>query len=151
MSKIIGTVCTSLFLVVFAAPQKGGGFSKYRPIEVYEVRPGILMMPRYADDGQVCEMVVEKQHYSNNKAYLDSTIPREVITRITDELVPASERGAAITNAGKAYISAYTGNSVTSFADYENVSINVYGKTSSASESGDIVAVVHWKNRKCAR
>ena len=34
-------------------------FAKYKPVEAYEIQPGILMMPRYSADGQVCEIGIE--------------------------------------------------------------------------------------------
>ena len=32
----------------------------------YEIRPGVLVMPRYAQDGQVWEVGMEKRRYSPN-------------------------------------------------------------------------------------
>jgi hypothetical protein len=40
--------------------------AKYRPVTSYEVRPGVVMTPSYAADGQVCEMVLEKRQKSEN-------------------------------------------------------------------------------------
>ncbi len=85
------------------------------------------MMPTYSDDGQVCEITLEKHHYLNEKASLGSAIPRETFTELIDELAPPSERGKQTMNFGKEYMSAYGGNSITTFAEYENVSINIFG------------------------
>jgi hypothetical protein len=29
--------------------------AKYKAVEAYEVRPGILVFPTYSEDGEVCE------------------------------------------------------------------------------------------------
>ena len=148
MSKLICLACAVMSLC-FLEGSQSGRFLKYRAIEAYEIRPGILMMPKYSDDGQVCEATIEKHHYSNEGANLDSSIRREVIIQIADELVPLNERGPLITDMGREYISAYSGNSVTTYADYKNVSIRIFGIASPVGSAGDIVAVIHWNNRKC--
>lgn len=148
MWKLIGLTCTVMFLFLFAKP-KDDRFLKYKVVETYEVRPGILMMPRYSGDGQVCEIVIEKHHYSNETAILDSTIPRELIMQIVDELVPPNERGSLTINTGSEFMSEYSGNSVTTFAEYKNVSIDIVGMESPLVCAGDIVVLIRWKNRKC--
>ena len=52
-------------------------------------------------------------------------------------------------NFGREYMSSYSGHSVTTFAEYENVSIDIYGKASHECGKGDIVTVIKWKNRTC--
>lgn len=148
MLKLL-SVSSLAALLLFARPQNDK-FSRYKSVEAYEVRPGILMLPQYTRDGQVCEITLEKNHYSNGTAYLDSTIPRETFIELADELVPQTERGKQTMNFGKEYMSAYGGNGVVTFADYENVSIEISGLASPAASAGDIVAVIKWKKRTCA-
>jgi hypothetical protein len=145
MTRLVGLACAIAFLVFPANPQNEP-FSRYKRVEAYEVRPGILMMPRYSASGQVCMVVVQKDHYVNGEAVLDSTLPREVVTQIFDELVPPSERGPLTTNKEFDRLSVYTGNSVTSLHDYENVSFDI---SRLASSPGDIIAVIQWKGRSC--
>jgi hypothetical protein len=145
MSKLIGFACAVMVLFLFGKPQSDR-FSKYRAVEAYEIRSGILMMPSYASDGQLCQIELEKRHYSNETAFLDPKLPHEVMMQIIDELVPPSERGPQTMNFGKEYMSAYSGNSVTTFAEYKNVSIDIYREASSA---GDVVAMIRWKNQGC--
>jgi hypothetical protein len=147
MLKLTAVVCTVMAL--FSMRSQNEKFSHYKSIETYEVRPGILMMPKYAADGQVCEITLERNHYSDDTAKLDSTIPRNVITEIADELAPVSERGPVTTNFGKEYMSAYAGNGITTFADYQNVSIRIFGIASPITSAGDVVAVIEWKKRTC--
>lgn len=136
-------------LFLFVRPQNDR-FSRYKSVEAYEVRSGILMMPRYTEDGQVCEITLEKHHYSNGTANVGSTIPRETFIELVDELVPQSQRGQQTMNFGKEYMSAYGGNGVTTFAEYENVSVHIAGIASPRTSAGDIVAIVKWKKRTCA-
>jgi hypothetical protein len=67
MSRLLGLVCIAATLLLFGAAQ-GDKFSKYRAVEAYEIRPGILMLPRYSSDRQPCEVVVERHHYSNGNS-----------------------------------------------------------------------------------
>src|SRR5437764_678419 len=145
MLKLLSVVSLAA-LLLFVRPQNDK-FSRYKNIEAYEVRPGILMMPRYTEDGQVCEITLEKHHYSNGTANLGSTIPRETFIELVDELVPQRERGRQTMNFGKEYMSAYGGNGVATFVEYENVSIEISGIASPVASAGDIVAVIKWKKR----
>jgi hypothetical protein len=148
MSKIVSLVCAALFMPLVGTPQSEK-FSGYKAIEAYEVRPGVLMMPKYAGDGQVCEIVIQREHYASGVANLYSTIPHNEILKIVDELVPASEKGPSLKTLGEEYISLTSGNSVTTLAEYTNVTVNIIGLTKPASSAGDMVALIRWKNRRC--
>jgi hypothetical protein len=145
MAKLTVLACAIAFLL-FPANSQNERFSKYKRVEAYEVRPGILMMPRYSANGQICMAVVQKDHYVSGVAVLDSGLPREVVTQIFDELAPPSERGPLSMNDEMARLSFYGGNSVAWFLDYKNVSLDV---SRLASSPDDIVAVIQWKNRSC--
>lgn len=148
MSKLIGSICAGT-LVLLSVNQDHGRFAKYKAVESYEIQPGILMMPKYAGDGQVCEIVIQREHYAGGVANLYSTIPHEEILKIVDELAPASERGRSLKTLGEEYISLTSGNSVTTSAEYKNVAVEIIGLTEPASSAGDMVALIRWKNRKC--
>ena len=148
MSKLMTLSCSLAFLFLFIK-SPDDRFIKYRSVEAYEVRPTILMMPSYTTDGQICRIELEKRHFKNETALLDSTMSHEVITQIFDELVPSGEKGPLIPNLGTDYLSLYGGNSVTTFAEYKNVSISIFGIASPIASAGDVVAVISWKNRKC--
>ena len=88
MSKLIASVVAGILLL----PALNTGrerFAKYKPVEAYEIRQGILMMPRYSADGQVCEIGLEKLHYSPEMIRVDSSLSREEIDQIFDELARA--------------------------------------------------------------
>lgn len=145
MTRLTGLAFAIVFLLL-PVNSENERFSKYKRVEAYEVRPGILMMPRYSVNGEVCMVVLQKDHYVNEVVLLDSTLSREEITQILDELVPPSERGPLSTNNEMARLAMYAGNSVTSLLDYKNVSFEI---SRLASSSGDIVAVIQWKGRSC--
>jgi hypothetical protein len=54
-------------------------------------------------------------------------------------------------NFGEEYMPACGGNSVTTFVEYENVSIEIAGIASPVASAGDIVAAIKWKKRTCAK
>jgi len=145
MTRLTALACSIAFLLSPGKPQSER-FSKYKRVEAYEVRAGILMMPRYSANGQVCMVVVQKDHYVDGVAVLDSTLPREVVTQVFEELVPPSERGPLNTENEMARLSVHSGNGVTSQLDYKNISFDI---SRQASSPGDIIAVIQWKGRLC--
>jgi hypothetical protein len=92
MSKMPYFACAAALLLLGAKPQSNL-FAKYKPVEAYEIRPGVLAMPRYAEDGQVCEIGVAKSSYSPEMIRIGGNFTRKEIDQIADELAPASERG----------------------------------------------------------
>src|SRR5437588_2590527 len=67
---------------------------KYPAVSAYEVRPGVLLTAKYAENGQVCELVLEARHYQTpGKVELSSIIPPKLEDSLIDELVPMAERG----------------------------------------------------------
>jgi hypothetical protein len=139
-------------LLFLAMNPQSDRFSKYKAVETYEIRPGILMMPRYSDSGQVCEIGVERRHYSPEMIRLDSSLSRKEIDEVLDELVPADERGSESKDFGENLID-QAGQGMTTNIGYEKVSIQIYSKVLSTSRhrvvADYIAATVHWKNRKC--
>jgi hypothetical protein len=153
MPKLVGSICAAIILLLPAISAREQ-FAKYKKVEAYEIRPGILMMPEYSSNGLVCEIGLERRHYSHEKIDLDSTLSRTLIDQIADELVPATERGSRIKELGAGNLIERLGNSITTNTEYENVSIQIYSDDSPASgQNGitvdDVVATIKWKNRKC--
>ena len=128
-------------------------FAKYKAIEAYEIRPGVLMMPRYSSDGRVCEIGLEKLLYSPETIRLDSSLSREEIDQIVDELVPADERGPRSEDFPTDVMSEM-GGGMTTIRVFKNVSIDIYGATSPFARKhetivDEVVATIKWKDRKC--
>jgi hypothetical protein len=152
MSLIV--LAGSSILLFLAAKPQSDWFSKYKAVEAYEIRPGILMMPRYAEDGQVCEIGLERRHYTPEMIHLDSSMQRTMIDQIVDELAPVSERGPKTNLFGGREIAMMAGGGMTTVVDYENVSVQlfssiIFGKKGISSIDGNVAATITWKNRKC--
>jgi hypothetical protein len=153
MSNSVGLACAFISLFVLMGPQNER-FAKYKPVEAYEIRPGVLMMPSYSGDGQVCEVGIQKRNYSPEIIRLDSSLSREEIDQIFEELAPANERGPKPTDRLQADLFVRAGPSLTEHIDFENVSIDISSETVSGAKNrkvtiDNIAAVVKWKNRKC--
>jgi hypothetical protein len=150
VSQIMSVVCT--FMLFFSAlSSPSDRFRTYKTVEAYEIRPGILMMPKYSEDGQVCEIELERQRYSSGKIYLGSSLSRKDINELADELVPDGERGPKI---GEWDRITGVGRGMTTSSIYENVAIEIYSAiqpTSVEHETvvNNIAAAIKWKNRKC--
>jgi len=134
--------------------QSSNQFSHFRVVEAYEIRPGILMMPRYSADGQVCEIGLEKLHYSQEMIRLDSDLSRQDISQIFDELVPSAERGPKPTSLLEQGMTTVSGRGMISDEEYQNVSIRIFEKITSAdgkdgASLDEVAATLTWKNRKC--
>jgi len=150
MSKLIGLVIAALLLVPSVNPDRER-FAKYKAVEAFEVRPGLLVLPSYSADGQVCEIGLEKLHYSPEMVRLDSTLSRKEIDQVFDELVPADERGPQAKDFAGTQIT-QSGGSLTTNIDFQNVSIQIYGNATSEKRGitvDEVVATLKWKNRKC--
>ena len=150
MSKFVGFTLTVLFMLNAATAQQR--FAKYQKIEAYEVRPGILMMPRYTANGEVCEIGLERLLYSPKMIRLNSSLARDEIYQLLDELVLANERGKPSKDTDNEIIE--SGQSHTTNIEYENVSLRIYGATLPSQKKNEIrvdevVATVTWKHRVC--
>ena len=125
--------------------------ARYPAVSAYEVRPGILMTALYSADGQVCQMTIERRHSTPKEKDIDlsSTVSRKVIDQLTDELVPANERGQARSRwlDDDSYVAGGVSNVKRTF---ENVSIEIVGSTSQSCNGGDEVVIIRWTKRACA-
>src|SRR4029077_12390876 len=152
MSRLIGVALTVVLLLTSTTLTRQQ-FAKFTAIEAYEIRPGILMMPRYSADGYVCEIGLERLHYSPETIRLDSGLSRMEIDAIFDELVPVEQRGERLKGVSGNLI-AKSGQGLTTSIDFENVSIHIYGQILSAASKGgtivdEVAATLRWKNRNC--
>lgn len=117
--------------------------SRYRRVESYEIRPGVLATPKYSG-GTLCEIFIEKRHLQGDTVELGPTMPHEMVLQMIDEVVPLTERGRPVMQlAGSDYIDTKEGQIETEFAAYEKVLIEIFKAT---SDSGDTAAMITWKN-----
>jgi hypothetical protein len=150
MSKLNGFAFAAVLLLATANPVHEQ-FAKYKAVEAYEIRPGVLMIPSYSSDGQVCEIGLEKLHYSPEIIRLDSSLSRKEIDDIFDELVPADERGPRSKDLLGTLITGSSGSQTTNI-DFRNVSIQIY--CAAVRDKGgitvdEVAATLKWKNRTC--
>jgi len=128
--------------------------AKYRALPAYEARPGIVMMPLFASDGQVCEMVVER-HTMNSTTKttinLDPFLSKETVKELVNELAPPSVRGKELTGFD-AWFGSVTidGPFVVTRYSYENILVEVHGINRDPGPSGDSVVIIKWRKRTCA-
>jgi hypothetical protein len=120
--------------------------AKYRKITSYEVRPGIVMTPRYAQDGQVCEMIVEKRAKTDKDVIFGSSFAEKEWKDAVDELVPPSERGKDVTGLLNTTVD---GGFITADYTYEKVRIRVQGVTRPKPTPAVLITIT-WSKRTCA-
>jgi hypothetical protein len=153
MSKLVVFVCSALLLTLNGNPDRDK-FSKYKTVEAYEIRPGILMMPSYAEDGQVCEIGLERRRYSPELIRLDADIPDKDLDGIIDELAPTAERGPRSKGVLGYDLSETDGGGMTTIRDYENVSVQISSHVldnvrRNMKVEPNVAVTITWKNRKC--
>ena len=150
MCKLVGL---SIAILLLFDPGMIGQqqLTKYRKIEAYEVRPGILMMPKYTSDNQICEVGLQRLQYSPEHIRLDSLSSQE-IDQILDEVAPTEERGKRSNSLADNLVT-QSGSSMVMITDFENVTLEIYGSTTPSKHKGfnldNLVATIKWKNRVC--
>jgi hypothetical protein len=152
MSKyLLLSLSAALLTVSINAYTPQQRFERFKKIEAYEVRPGVLMLPRYSADNQVCEFGLQRLAYSQEMLRVDSDISSE-INPLLDQLVPPEERGKP-SNAVDGGLVVENGPILARTKDFENVTIQTYAGTFNCRHrrefAGQVVAVVKWKNRVC--
>lgn len=138
-----------LTLAVAALGQTSADLSaKYPKVIAYRIRPHVLMTARFAADGQVCEMTLEKGQRTDTSIVFDDSFSKEEVHSLMDELVPEGLRGRNLT---RRFDGSIEGFSVTTQYTYENVLVRVYGTRSirAAGADGDKVIVITWRTRTC--
>jgi hypothetical protein len=139
-----------LFLLCLVATGQSNPLTKYKAVEAYEIRPGIIAFPKYAGDGQVCEVGFEKRLYSPEKVTLDFAMSRGEIDAVVDELAPASQRGIRSRRSIKG-LNTITGigHAMREIEDYENVTVRLETTFARSAENEATVVIVAWKARVC--
>ena len=152
MTKAFGVLLV-LVVLLPSAQAANKRFTKYKRVEAYEVRPGVLMLPSYSADGKVCEIGLEVLHYSPKSVMLSSSMSRQEIDQIFDELVPAKERGPRSKTFSRDVI-LEAGGGRTRISNYRNVVLLVYSRVAPTVGHGEpsesnLVATIQWIHRKC--
>lgn len=151
MSKIAVLFLVISFLITPANIDRPR-LEKYKKLEAYEIRPGILMFPRFTAEDEFCEIGLQRLGYSPEVVRVSSSLSQEEIDRVLDGLVPAEERGKRLTDfPDSLYV--ITGASRYGTMEFENVSVVIAGSFGAAKRksfgSEDVVATIKWKKRVC--
>ena len=155
--RLIALAFGIAFLAISATAQTAKDINaRYgAPHESYEIRPGIFMTAKFAPDGRLCQMSVEKRHVKSSGAiFVDETfMSPDEMAPIVDELIPVSERGKESKLSG--HILSMSAGMTTTY-DYENVTITYYGnlmrhgpRTKAIVTQGTAAVVIQSKNRGC--
>lgn len=141
MKWILGFAC--LIFTGLPLSQAPHFQSRYPRIDSYEIRPGILVTP-VSMKGTLCQVSFEQRHVQKDAVHMQSTMPRELVLEIIDELAPPDVRGKPLWQvAGFDYMDSISGSTAVSIANYKNVTVQIY-KT--RSESGDVATIIEWKH-----
>jgi hypothetical protein len=122
---------------------------KYHAVEAYEIRPGIIATPVYTASHDLCEISIEKRHYSNNSVDMDALMSKEQILSLFDELVPKEERGGP---AGRlppdTEITEGDLGMLRTRIPYENVTL-AFLKKDSPDRQKYVTAIISWNKLQC--
>jgi hypothetical protein len=139
-----------LTLAVAALGQTSADLSAKYPNVIYRIRPHVLMTARFASDGQVCEMTLEKGQRTDTSIPYDDSFSNEEVHSLMDDLAPEGQRGRDMTRRfdgtieGLGYTTVYT---------YENVLVHVCGTrqlgAGQVGTGGNKVIVITWRTRTC--
>jgi hypothetical protein len=141
-----------LTLAVAAFGQTSADLStKYPSVIAYRVRPHVLMTARFASDGQVCEMTLEKGQRTDTSIPYDDSFSNEEVHSLMDDLAPEGQRGRDLTGRFQGTIE---GLSYTTVYTYANVIVHVYGirqlGEGQVGAAGYKVIVITWRTRTCS-
>lgn len=137
-----------LILVGAALGQTSTDLSaKFPHVTAYNVRPNVLMTARFATDGQVCEMTLEKRQKTDTRIVFGDTFSEAEVRSLMDDLVPENERGRNLTPVLNGEVS---GGFISTEYTYENVLFRVDGITRPEGAAGDRVITITWRKRQCS-
>jgi hypothetical protein len=143
-----------LFLTLAAAAlgQTSADLSaKYPNVITYRIRPHVLMTARFASDGQVCEMTLEKGQLTDTSIPFVDSFSNEEVHSLVDDLAPEGQRGRDMT---RRFDGSIEGLGYTSVYTYENVLVHVYGtmqvEAGQVGATGNKVIVITWRSRTCS-
>jgi hypothetical protein len=153
--RIPSFIGLAVALFSLGSQPNSGVLSKYKKVEAYEIRPGVLAMPKYGANGQVCEVGVVRQSYSPELIRIGESFSNQEIDQIVDDLAPSVERGKKA-EGFLADMVVVTGVVMTETTVYENITVHRYGavttppgETSGLKASRYVTIAVQWTNRNC--
>ena len=139
MRTIFVAVSSILLSIAAAGGQTAADLAKkYHHYDVYELKPGVQMTPKFDSSGMVCEMQVEQAHFVKNGVAISSRIDERNGFSIIDDLVPVWERGTKLNT-----LEECIGICQTTY-QYSNVIISI------VSDGDTRLIRIKWRNRSCS-
>jgi hypothetical protein len=146
MIRVIVSIC----LVAFAVSPSSDRFRNFHAMKTYESGPGVMISPICTVGRNVCEISIEKRHYSNNSVDLDASMSKAQILFLFDDLVPKEERGQPGGKIlGDTEITEVDGKILTTSVPYENVTLTMHGKKDTPDRQKYVAAIISWNKRQC--
>jgi len=151
-----------LTLVVTAWGQTSADLSaKYPHFTAYKIGSDLLMTPKFASDGQVCEMAIEKRHLVDNRLDSVTLFSEREVREVGESTVPEKERGRNLTSVFNGTV---IGSDMTIEYTYENVLVRAYGDARPyenpatygndglhIGKGGYAVIIITWTKRPCGK
>jgi hypothetical protein len=143
--RIVGSFCVAGFLLS-AGPLLGQSREELKrkygePLsEVFVVRPGVNAMATFAADGRIVELLISPRIAGATKSR-GTTLSRDTVNAILDELVPNSVRGKYIIAGFANGACLPEDDCAGSYQQFENLSIYY----NAGRDGGLCYAVVQWK------
>jgi hypothetical protein len=103
-------------------------------------------MARFAANGQVCEMTLEKREKTDTGIVFDVSFSEKEVQTLIDDLVPENQRGRNLTRTLNETID---GAFTTTEYTYENAVVRVYGLVRPVDVTGKRVITITWPKRPC--
>lgn len=95
MRLILATaICTFCVSYVFGQAASDIEAKYGKPTKAYAISQNIWMTPEYADNGQVCEMLLYPRRIGPDVINLSKKLPLEELKNVLKELAPVNTRGA---------------------------------------------------------
>jgi hypothetical protein len=138
-------------LLALVAVPSSDRLRKYRAVEAYEIRPGIIATPFYSDSHELCEISIERRHYADNAVDMDATMSKEQIVSMFDELAPKEERGGSWSKKfpPDTEFSEGDGGVLDTHIPYENVTLRIYGSRVRPEWQKYVAAIIVWNKVRC--
>lgn len=140
--KLILITFLLLSLVVISIAQNRNDFQRKYSDPSYKIRPNVWMMPKFAEDGRTCEMIIkERNNCREGTIFLRSDAGRK---EILNELASEAQRGKFINH------SDFAADCCIGFTDeYTNVTVNFNDQAQLLGGNSYSVLSIRWKDRKC--
>jgi hypothetical protein len=148
-----------LILAVTAWGQTSSDLStKCARFTAYKIGPDLLMTPKFAADGQVCEMAIEKRHNADNGIHYETFFSEGEVRNLGDSLVSEKERGRNLTPPLNGEV---MGSDMTVEYTYEHLLVRAYGPARPQGnaatyangrqmDGGYSLVIITWPKRPCA-